>query len=209
MTQRVSRPKPATAELQALFLKMAPLIATHARICFQDLDPESREEHIAEVLANAFCAFLRLAQLNRLSVAYPSALARFGVAQVKSGRKVGTKMNVNDVASELCQRQKGVVMERLDKFDADENAWQEVLVADRKANDPADLAASRIDVPAWLGTLSRRNRRIAMKLAVGEQTSRVARMFGLTEGRVSQLRKEFKAGWERFHGETGAAAVPA
>jgi hypothetical protein len=209
MTQRVSRLKPATADLQAMFLKMAPLIATHARICFQDLDPESREELIAETLSNAFCAFLRLAQLNRLSVAYPSALARYSVAQVKSGRKTGSKLNVNDVTSEYCQRQKHVSVQRLDKFDADENAWEEVLVADRKANNPADLAASRIDFPAFIDTLSRRNRRIAMKLAVGEKTSRVARIFGITNGRVSQLRKEFKVAWEKFHGEPGTAAVPA
>ena len=205
---RVSQPKPATADLQAAFLKMIPMISTHARICFGQLDPESRQEHVAEVVANAFCAFLRLAQLGKLSVAYPSALARYGVAQTKAGRKTGSKLNVNDVTSEYCQRQKGIVVERLDKFDGDENAWQEILIADRKAN-PADLAASRIDVPAWLKTLTRRNRRIAMKLAVGETTSRVARMFDLTDGRIAQLRKELKVGWEQFQGEPGAAAVPA
>jgi hypothetical protein len=209
MTQSVSGLKPATADLQAIFLKMAPLIATHARICFANDDPESREEHIAEVLANAFCSFLRLAQLNRLSVAYPSALARYSVAQVKCGRRTGSKLNVNDVTSEYCQRETNVVVQRLDKWDRDRDAWQEILIADDRHANPADLAASRIDFPAFLDTLSRRNRRIAMKLAVGEKTSRVARIFGITPGRVSQLRNEFKVAWEKFHGETGAAAVPA
>jgi hypothetical protein len=40
---------------------------------------------------------------------------------------------------------------------------------------PADLAASRIDFPAWLDTLRPRDRKIAMKLAVGETTGRVSR----------------------------------
>ena len=57
--------------------------------------------------------------------------------------------------------------------------WNEILVGDKTAT-PADLAASRIDFPAWLETLNRRDRKIAMKLAVGEKPGRVARMFHLS-----------------------------
>ncbi len=64
-----------------------------------------------------------------------------------------------------------------------------ILVEDKRAT-PADLAASRIDFPAWLKTLSQRDRRIALKLSQGESTSRVARQFRLSVGRVSQLRGE-------------------
>jgi hypothetical protein len=64
------------------------------------------------------------------------------------------------------------------------------------------LAASRIDYPAFLATLSRRDRRIAEMLATGEATTRVAELFGLSLGRVSQLRRELKAAWEAFHGES-------
>jgi hypothetical protein len=80
---------------------------------------------------------------------------------------------------------------RLDRHDAEEECWREVLVADKTCT-PAELAASRIDFPAWLNTLSKRDRKVAMKLAAGETTSRVARMFRLSEGRVSQLRRQFK-----------------
>jgi uroporphyrinogen-III synthase len=66
-------------------------------------------------------------------------------------------------------------------------------------------AAARIDVAAWFRSLARKKRRIAQTLARGEGTGKVARMFGLTAGRVSQLRRELAESWEEFQGEPVAA----
>ena len=79
----------------------------------------------------------------------PSPLARYGVAQAKDGRKVGGHLNCKDVLSEHCQRRKHLTIERLDKFDAEADAWEEILVEDQHAG-PADVAVSRIDFAAWL-----------------------------------------------------------
>ena len=189
-------------------LKMLPAIRRHAQIAFRHLRPEAREEAVQEVVCNACCAVARLAELDKLDLAYPTVLARYAVAQVKDGRKVGCKLNVRDVLSPYCQQRKEITVERLDKYDADEGCWIEVLVEDRHAG-PAETAASRIDFPAWLDTLSRRNRKIAMKLGAGERTGAVARLFRMSEGRISQLRRELHATWLRFHGEAGGAAVSA
>ena len=78
----------------------------------------------------------------------------------------------------------GVSVERLDRFDGQQGTWQEILLEDRKAG-PAEIAAARIDFGTWLGLLSKRNRRIAETLALGETTSTVAKRFGLTTSRVS------------------------
>ena len=78
--------------------------------------------------------------------------------------------------------------------------WKEILVESR-AFSPADAAAARIDVNAWLDSLSRRDRRLAERLATGERTGRIARTFGLTPARISQLRDEFRRSWERFQSE--------
>ena len=69
----------------------------------------------------------------------------------------------------------------------------------------ADQVAVRMDVRAWLATLSRRTRRIAKDLVYGCSTSEVAKQHGVTAGRVSQLRRELYEGWQVFQGE----AVPA
>ena len=70
-----------------------------------------------------------------------------------------------------------------------------------KTSTPAETAAIRIDFAVWLDRLTGRSRRIATTLAVGEGTRDTARKFGLTEGRVSQLRGELKLNWEKFQGE--------
>lgn len=67
-----------------------------------------------------------------------------------------------------------------------------------------DQAAFRIDFPQWLGTLSARDRRIVNDLATGERTGDVARKFGVSAGRVSQLRGQLKESWEEFVGDSDA-----
>lgn len=194
-----------------LFLAMLPTIVAHARFAFRHLRPEAREEAAAECVANAFVAFARLVQLGKVDLAYPSVLARYAVAQVRDHRKVGGRLNVKDVLSGYAQGRKGFVVERLDHFDEEENAWREAVVEDRCTPVP-EQAAFRCDFPEWLRRLSRRDRRIALKLAASETTGCVARMFQVSAGRISQLRKELKAAWETFHGEVEmplAKVVPA
>ncbi|MGA2067971.1 MAG: hypothetical protein ABSG86_23580 [Thermoguttaceae bacterium] len=72
---------------------------------------------------------------------------------------------------------------------------------------PADPVASRIDFPAWLGTLKRRDRKVAQFLAYGNRTGEAARKFGVSEGRIGQLRKELKRAWEQFVGDEPAPAA--
>ncbi len=65
---------------------------------------------------------------------------------------------------------------------------------------PAETAAARIDVAAWFHALSPQNRRIAQALALGEPTAEVARQFGVSPGRISQLRVDFRRSWEQLQG---------
>jgi hypothetical protein len=184
---------------------LLPAIRQHARISFRHLASESREECIEEAICNACCAVARLAELGKLDLAYAGPLARYGVAQVRDGRKVGCKLNIRDVLSRYCQQRKNVVVERLDKFDEEENQWQEAVVVDTRSAPVLDIVAFRLDFPAWLSTLSRRDRRIAAILALGHSTSQVAKRFDVSAGRISQLRRELAVSWREF--TNGNAAV--
>ena len=64
-----------------------------------------------------------------------------------------------------------------------------------------DQVAFRADFPAWLATRSQRDRRVVQDLMVGERTTDVADRHGLSQPRVSQLRREFREDWRAFHGE--------
>ena len=81
-----------------------------------------------------------------------------------------------------------------------------MLVEDRKAG-PADTAAARIDFGDWLLTLGGRRRGIAETLAEGETTSVTAAKFRVSLGRISQLRRELRDDWERFHGECAVSVL--
>jgi hypothetical protein len=65
-------------------------------------------------------------------------------------------------------------LQRLDKYDREEECWQEILIPDRTCT-PAELAASRIDFSAWLRTLRRRNRKVAQFLAFGNGAGDIPR----------------------------------
>ena len=110
--------------------------------------------------------------------------------------------------SHHCQRHKGVVVERLDKYDREDDAWQEVLVEDRRCG-PFDIVRTKLDFGAWLRSLSRRQRRIAQTLATGETLAATGRKVGLGESRVYQLRRELAESWRQFMGEEPAAQGPA
>lgn len=53
----LKKDEPKTADWQDGFLQILPTINRHARFAFRRLDFEAREEAIAEVTANAMCAF--------------------------------------------------------------------------------------------------------------------------------------------------------
>jgi hypothetical protein len=189
-----------TSRHQQMFVSMLPVITKVARQSFAGRDPEAKQEAVAEATAAAFIMFVRLAEQGREALAYPSVLGMFGVRRVRIGRMAATPMNCKDVASTYCQLQKGVTVERLDQFDREDGSWQEVLVESKTAG-PAEVAAARIDVGAWLKSLPRRTRRIATVLAKGEGTGKAAKMFGVSAGRISQMRRELMESWEEFSGE--------
>jgi hypothetical protein len=156
------------------------------------------DDAVQEVIANTLVAYARLARQGRADAASATSLARYAVGQYWEGRWVGTRMNVQDVTSDYCQRRKHVDVESLDHWDTNDQEWKEVHVEDRTIT-PADLAASRLDVPAWLGSLSSRLRKVAEALAIGESCGYVAKTFGISATRVSQLRRELQESWSDFH----------
>jgi transposase-like protein len=65
-----------------------------------------------------------------------------------------------------------------------------------------DIVSFRVDFADWLASLSRRDRRIAESLAIGNRTSDVAKRFDVSSGRISQLRRELAESWTEFTGES-------
>jgi hypothetical protein len=205
-SQKSSRCKKNPPAWHADFEAMIPTIEAYAKLAFRHLGREAREEMVQEVVCNSCQAYTRLVELGKTDRAFPSALAKFAVCQACEGRKVGGKLNVRDISSDYCQQRKNLVLDRLTRYNSEEQAWDEILVEDRHAG-PADTAIVRIDFSTWMQLLPRRLRKIATFLSRGETTSAAAKRFGVSQGRISQIRRELLTAWRDFQGEEPALAV--
>jgi hypothetical protein len=196
-SRRASSTEP---DRDAKFLAMLPRIRRQAAYYLRHLSGEVKVDAVQEVVASAFVSYVRLTERGKAEMAYASPLARHGACQYLSGRRVGNQMNVRDVTSDYCQRSKGVMVEHLDHIDDPTDEWREIVVEDRHAG-PAEVAITRVDFGAWLETLPERTRRVAETLATGEGTGHVAKNFGISASRISQLRRELSRTWQVFQGE--------
>lgn len=185
---------------QQRFVALLPVILRYVAPAFKNLGSEAKAEAIQEAVANCFMAYSRLVERGKESLAFATVLARHAVAQVRTGRRVGGQLNVRDVTSGYAQCRKRFNVSRLDRFDPIEGCWREAVVEDYRTP-VADQACFRLDFPAWLLTLPPRHRNIARALAEGDRTTDVARRFGVSLARISQLRREFEKSWLAFHGE--------
>jgi hypothetical protein len=184
------------------FMSVLPAIETHAKIQFRRLPAERREDAVQEAVASACASYQLLAAKSKLDLAHPSTLASFAVMAVRGGRRVGGRQDAaQDVLSPVARRRHGV---RTISFDND--GWRELLLADRRSNVP-NLAAFRLDFDSWFSSFNRRDRQIISALAAGERTSAVAERFGISDGRISQLRRRYERDWRSFQGEEAAAAA--
>ena len=198
-TEEVRGNRHAPAEAPA-FEELLPTVRSQAEYAFRCASADTREDLVNETIANAFCAYQRLIERGKAELVYAGPLASYAIRQVIAGRRVGTKMNVQDVTSEYCQQAKGVKVSSLNRYDTVKEEWRELLVEDRRSG-PADIVAFKLDFFAWLRVLPRRWRKIAEYLATGETTSATARRFKVSQSRISQIRRELLNTWQSFQGE--------
>ena len=196
-----SHPKPTSPPgWHKRFLAMVPTIIQRAQFALRDGPGEPREDLVAEAVANCLVAYVRLVRRGKESVAYPTVLAMYAIRQIRVGRRVGKKINTHDVYAQQAQSKGGYRLKQLGSPRDHRGGWQEQLVDNRQTS-ILDQVAFRIDFPAWLNTLPSRDRKIVDDLAIGERTGDVARKYGVSAGRISQLRRELRMSWEEFIGD--------
>src|ERR1019366_7781046 len=198
-TSKGSFPMNAATQIsdwQTGFLNVLPAVHKHAMIQFRKLPAAQREEAIQETVAAAIVSYQKLAANGMLHVARPSTLATYAVLHVRNGRHVGGHQDAaGDVMSPIAHHRRGIKIDSIG-----DDGCRGMLIADRKADIP-DLAAFRIDFKNWFSSFARRDRKIIAALASGERTKTVAERFGLSHGRVSQLRRRYERDWLLFQGE--------
>ena len=201
--------------LRTRYLSLMPKIETHARIYFRHVRcPDGREDVVQEAIALTWKWFLRLSERGKDPGRFVTALARYAAAAVKCGRRLTGQERARDVMSAVAQRRHGFRLERLpastrtalEDLYGEPNGQRhldefEERLVDNTRTPVADAAAFRLDFPAWLVRQTERDRRIIADMMRDERTLDLAHKYGVSPGRIAQLRRAYHTDWRHFHGE--------
>lgn len=200
---------PRSPELANTFLALLPKIETHARIAFRHITcPDTRTENVAETVALAWKWFLRLNERGKDVTLFPTAFAALAAKSVKSGRRLCGQEKAKDVLSRTAQRRHGFVVGSLPSFPRITRGRRlarprgprmrdvvEEQLRDNTDSPIPDQVAFRIDWPRFFDSLPERDRELAAFLALGHSAQHAAAQFGLSPGRVTQLRQGWCRDW--------------
>lgn len=187
------------ARLQAAFVALVlPRVLEHGGIYFRHRDPERKEDCIAEMTGLAWKWHVRLAEKGKDATEFIGAIVTFAAKAVNCGRKVAGQEPAKDAMSPRAQKLKGFCVNRLPDFETySSNPLSDALV-DNTVTPPPEQVCFRLDFPAFLKSLSKRDRRVLKDLMKGHGTGEVARKYGMSAARVSQLRAQFHRLWNEF-----------
>lgn len=174
------------AKLQSVFVAHLPELQRAARSAFRNLPPEQREENVQNVLALCWKTYRSLVLKGRADAAEMlSSILYYAIQQTKCGRTI----NGCPVAQDTYERRRRgtVSIEDIDVHD---------LMG--RTTPVIEAVSFRIDMPRFFKTLTEKQRHMARLLASGFSTSEVAELIGVTPGRVSQFRQQFRQLYDEF-----------
>jgi hypothetical protein len=188
--------------LHATFLNsVLPKVVSHGRVYFRHLRAERQEEAVAEMVALSWAWHRRLAERGKDATQFPTAIATFAARAVRCGRRLAGMDRAKDVLSPQAQQRRGFAVGKMPDCTSLNGSPLEEALRDNTRSPVDEQVAFRLDFPAWRATHAERDRRLLDDLMLGERTLDVAGKYGLSPGRVSQLRREFLADWRRYLSE--------
>lgn len=186
--------------IQAHFLAALPRMEDTLRYLLRNVRPASRADELhADALGLLWRYWLSVTESGRQPADMVGPLVFRAVQAVKNGRSVVGQERSRSVTSPVAPtRERFVRHSWPDDGPADRPLDWFDTVAIRASDRPAETAAFTLDFEDWLSQLPDRWERIAKELATGTRTMDVARTFGLSDGRVSQLRAALADSWDCF-----------
>jgi len=211
---RAEMPMPI-AHIHTAFLSILPRIEVYAQVYFRHVRcPQCRDDAIAETIAISWRWFLRLIEQGKDPLTFVYRIADFATRHVRSGRRLCGQEKDKDAMSPRAQQRHGFVVGSLPSSNATPyediygavggqrklDAFEERLQANTQTPIPEQVCF-RMDFPAWLETLTPRERRMIREMANNERTLDLSRHFDVSPARISQIRLELHDDWARFCGD--------
>jgi hypothetical protein len=194
--------------LQETFVgTILPHVEAHGRVYFRHVRCKHRKaELLAEMAALSWRWFVRLVRRGKDVLKFVSRLAVYAARAISSGRRVCGRERARDAMSASTQRNRGFAVGSLPEVGTPLSGPLADALLDNTVSPVLDQVAFRLDFPAWRRTRTERDRRIIDCMMTGESTARLARLFGVSAARISQLRREFHADWLWFCDELAPQA---
>jgi hypothetical protein len=191
----------ALDRLQADFAALLPRIERTVRFHLRHIpDLDHRADAVAEAVAVAWHWYRRCAERGKDAAQFVTSLASLAARFVRAGRGLCGQQPGTDALSPLAQRRHGFITVPLKTGSGMIGEIYEDALHENTRSPVPDQVQFRCDFPRWLRRLGGRDRRVARTLMAGERAVDVACQFGLTKGRVSQLRRAFKQDWDAYVG---------
>ena len=200
----------STRQLQAQFLRILPKIEIHARIVFRAVRcAVQKADCIAECIALCWRWFVRLARQGKDGRHFAGTLATLAARAVRSGRRLCGQLRAKDVMSPVAQRRHGFTVQSLapelatfaifaDPHGQEmQDAFEERL-QDNLMTPVPDQVAFRVDWPQFFRSLTTRDQQMAEFLSLGHAAKHASEKFGVSPGRVTQIRQRWHQEWIRF-----------
>lgn len=187
-------------QLHAAFVtQILPRVVLHARIFFRaEKCPGKKEDRVAETAALAWQWYCRLMQRGKDPGQFSARFATLAALAVKNGRKVAGMEKAKDVMNGRTQQRHGFLVSGLPAVNTlTFNPFAEAL-RDNTQTEVPEQVAFRLDFPAWLTTRTLRDRTLIEGMGKGERTKDLADKLGMSQARVSQMRRQFREDWQRF-----------
>ena len=194
---------------QQQFTAHLPAVDNAALFAFRRRRWQEREEALAEARAAAWSAWAGLLRRGKDPVEVGvTGIANNAVRNVRQGRRIGNRTcgrGAMDIQHPRVRRDQGLrVVSFAELAGPQVGSWRDWLAEDNRGT-PADEAIFHLDYQTWLAGLPEKKRWVAELLALGHEGFVVARLIGIAQSRVTQLRHELEANWRTFQ---GPASVP-
>ena len=195
-------PGAALQHRQAAFLALLPTVESVARWHFRHVRcPDTKLDRVAEATALAWLCYLRLVRKGRDPAQFVVTFSQLVARAVNSGRRVCGQEKAKDALSPVCQRRRNFVVSPLPGGSAMVGTVFDEALIDNTRTPVPDQVQFRLDFPRWRRTLGRNRRALMDAMAAGHRTTDLAGMFNLSQGRVSQVRRELCESWRAFCGD--------
>jgi hypothetical protein len=195
-------------QAQEAFVQMLPAIQSRAGTTFRHLNPEAKEEAVAETLALCWQNHVQCALRGKAVGA--SSLAHYAMLGVKSGRSLNGR-NSTDVLAPRTRLLGRVTVESLDSppnaSDTDDGWWDrsDMLEDRRTLEQPFERVRIKHDYGAFLALpeVTQQERRVFELLAEGWGTGEMAKELRVSSPRVCQIKGAIGLKLDRFMAPKG------